>query len=114
MSDTPSLQALSPQAMVVAAEHHVIDKASKKFTRAFLLAILAGASIALAFCFYTTAVAALGDGPGKVGGGLFFALGLFLVVLLGGFIADLVIFDDDFRIQYVVQNGFVKSIAELV
>lgn len=32
----------------------------------------------------------------------------------GGFIADLVIFDDDFRIQYVVQNGFVKSIAELV
>ncbi len=51
MSDTPSLQALSPQAMVEAAEHHVIDKASKKFTRAFLLAILAGASIALAFCF---------------------------------------------------------------
>lgn len=84
MSDTPSLQALSPQAMVEAAEHHVIDKASKKFTRAFLLAILAGASIALAFCFYTTAVAALGDGPGKVVGGLFFALGLFLVVLLGG------------------------------
>ena len=32
----------------------------------------------------------------------------------GGFIADLVIFDDDFRIQYVVQNGFVKSISELV
>lgn len=53
MSDTPSLQALSPQAMVEAAEHHVIDKASKKFTRAFLLAILAGASIALAFCFST-------------------------------------------------------------
>ena len=49
MSDTPSLLALSPQAMVEAAEHHVMDKASKKFTRAFLLAILAGASIALAF-----------------------------------------------------------------
>lgn len=32
----------------------------------------------------------------------------------GGFIADLVIFDDDFRIQYVVQNGFVKSAAELI
>ncbi|MGN0893488.1 MAG: N-acetylglucosamine-6-phosphate deacetylase [Succinivibrio sp.] len=32
----------------------------------------------------------------------------------GGFIADLVIFDDDFKIQYVVQNGFVKSIAELI
>lgn len=25
MSDTPSLQALSPQAMVEAAEHHVMD-----------------------------------------------------------------------------------------
>lgn len=36
MSDTPSLLALSPQAMVEAAEHHVMDKASKKFTRAFL------------------------------------------------------------------------------
>lgn len=33
MSDTPSLLALSPQAMVEAAEHHVMDKASKKFTR---------------------------------------------------------------------------------
>ncbi|MGN0915577.1 MAG: N-acetylglucosamine-6-phosphate deacetylase [Succinivibrio sp.] len=32
----------------------------------------------------------------------------------GGFIADLVIFDDDFKIQYVIQNGFVKSIAELM
>ena len=32
----------------------------------------------------------------------------------GGFIADLVIFDDDFKIQYVVQNGFVKSVAELI
>lgn len=31
-----------------------------------------------------------------------------------GFIADLVIFDDDFKLQYVVQNGFVKSVAELI
>ncbi|MBR1612586.1 MAG: formate transporter FocA [Succinivibrio sp.] len=84
MSDTSPLQALSAAAIAQAAEHHAYDKASKKFKRAFLLAILAGAAIALAFCFYTTAVAALGDGTGKIVGGLFFALGLFLVVLLGG------------------------------
>ncbi|MGN0903455.1 MAG: formate transporter FocA [Succinivibrio sp.] len=84
MSDNFDLTALSPAKIAEAAEHHAIDKATKKFTRAFMLAILAGAAIALAFCFYTTAVAALGDGPGKIAGGLFFALGLFLVVLLGG------------------------------
>ncbi len=32
----------------------------------------------------------------------------------GGFMADLIIFDDDFRIRYVVQNGFMKSSAELL
>lgn len=31
-----------------------------------------------------------------------------------GNIADLIVFDDDLKIQYVVQNGFVKSIAELM
>ena len=32
----------------------------------------------------------------------------------GGFIADLIIFDDGYKIQYVVQNGFVKSTSELM
>ncbi len=32
----------------------------------------------------------------------------------GGFIADMVVFDDDFKIQYVIQNGYVKNIVELV
>lgn len=32
----------------------------------------------------------------------------------GGFIADLVIFDDDFKVQFVVQNGFVKTASELM
>ena len=32
----------------------------------------------------------------------------------GGFIADLVVFDDEFKIQYVVQNGYVKNSLELV
>lgn len=32
----------------------------------------------------------------------------------GGYVADLIIFDDDFRIRYVVQNGFIKNSAELL
>lgn len=32
----------------------------------------------------------------------------------GGFMADLIIFDDDFRIRYVIQNGFLKTSAELL
>jgi len=32
----------------------------------------------------------------------------------GGFIADMVVFDDEFKIQYVVQNGYVKSSAEMI
>ncbi len=32
----------------------------------------------------------------------------------GGYIANLIIFDDDFRIRYVVQNGFLKTSAELL
>lgn len=84
MSENSSVNALSASQLVEAAEHHAFDKATKSFKRAFLLAILAGAAIGFAFCFYTTAVAALGSGAGKIAGGLFFALGLFLVVLLGG------------------------------
>ncbi len=32
----------------------------------------------------------------------------------GGFMADLIIFDDDFRIRYIIQNGFLKTSAELL
>ena len=32
----------------------------------------------------------------------------------GGFIADMVVFDDEFKIQYVVQNGYVKNSLELI
>lgn len=31
-----------------------------------------------------------------------------------GFMADLIIFDDDFRIRYIIQNGFMKNSAELL
>lgn len=32
----------------------------------------------------------------------------------GGYMADLIIFDDDFRIRYVIQNGFLKTSSELI
>ena len=32
----------------------------------------------------------------------------------GGFMADLIIFDDDFRIRYIIQNGFLTTSAELL
>lgn len=32
----------------------------------------------------------------------------------GGFMADLIIFDDDFRIRYIIQNGFLKTSVELL
>ena len=32
----------------------------------------------------------------------------------GGYRADLIVFDDEFRIRYVVQNGFIKNSAELL
>lgn len=31
----------------------------------------------------------------------------------GGFMADLIIFDDDYTIRYVIKNGFLKNIAEI-
>ena len=31
----------------------------------------------------------------------------------GGYVADLIIFDDDFVIRYVIKNGFLKNIAEI-
>ncbi len=31
-----------------------------------------------------------------------------------GFVADLIVFDDDFKIRYIIQNGFLKSSAELL
>ncbi|MBQ9275778.1 MAG: N-acetylglucosamine-6-phosphate deacetylase [Succinivibrio sp.] len=34
--------------------------------------------------------------------------------IAGGYIADLVIFDDDYRIRYVLQNGFMKNIGEIL
>ena len=31
-----------------------------------------------------------------------------------GYRADLIVFNDDFKLRYVIQNGFLKTIAELL
>ncbi|WP_406545821.1 formate transporter FocA [Succinimonas sp.] len=72
---------LSAAETAKAAESITEHKANRPSWQAFLMAINAGAFIALAFMFYTTALA---DGHGKLVGGLCFSLGLMLCVLLSG------------------------------
>ncbi len=72
---------LSSEETALASEHLTEHKANRPDRQAFLMAINAGAFIALAFMFYTTALA---DGHGKLIGGLCFSLGLMLCVILSG------------------------------
>jgi len=72
---------LKPEAIAAIAEDVVHGKATKPAQKAFFLAITAGAFIAIAFVFYVTALA---TGNNKLVGGICFALGLILCVMLGG------------------------------
>lgn len=76
-----NLCCLSPEGIAKASESITEHKATKPFFKCLLMAINAGAFIALAFMFYTTCLA---DGHGKLVGGLCFALGLILCVIMGG------------------------------
>src|SRR5574344_1640289 len=72
---------LTSEELAKASESITEHKATKPFWKALLMAINAGAFIALAFMFYTTALA---DGHGKLIGGLCFSLGLIFCVILSG------------------------------
>ncbi len=72
---------LAPDQIAKSSEMITEHKANKHPYKALLMAINAGAFIALAFMFYTTALA---DGHGKLIGGLCFSLGLILCVCVGG------------------------------
>ncbi|GLS89980.1 formate transporter FocA [Psychromonas marina] len=64
-----------------------VAKQKKAFSNSLILAIFAGAFIAIAFVFYTTVTTGAGDAPWgimKLAGGLAFSLGLVLVVVCGG------------------------------
>ncbi|MBP2293785.1 formate/nitrite transporter family protein [Azospirillum rugosum] len=83
----PSLDALLPDAIAVAAENLGVKKASYDTATLFALAILAGAFIALGGLFATVAMSGaegmMPYGVTRLLGGLVFSLGLILV-LVGG------------------------------
>ena len=79
--------ALLPPEMAKKAEDVGVAKATKHPRTTFLLAIMAGAFIGIAFIFYavvTTGNESMGWGANKMLGGLAFSLGLMLVVVNGG------------------------------
>jgi formate transporter len=72
--------------MACKAEVIGVAKAKLDFLSTFMLAVLAGAFIALGACFYTTALTGIPKslvGPARMLGGLPFSLGLILVVVGG-------------------------------
>jgi formate transporter len=83
----PNFDALLPPAMAVKAEQVGISKANLEAINTFLLAVLAGAFIALGAVFATTVTAGasgvLPYGLTKLLGGIVFCLGLILVVIAG-------------------------------
>jgi formate transporter len=83
----PTFDALLPPAMAAKAEQVGVNKAGLETTNTFMLAILAGAFIALGAVFSTTITAGasgvLTYGVTRLLGGLVFCLGLILVVVAG-------------------------------
>jgi len=76
-----------PHSIVKEAEEYGYHKIEKSFKQSFLLAISAGAFIAIAFVFYITVTTGAGDAPWGImrfAGGLAFSLGLILVVICDG------------------------------
>jgi formate transporter len=83
----PTFDALLPPAMAVKAEQVGVNKANLEAINTFMLAVLAGAFIALGAVFATTVTAGASGvipfGVTKLLGGLVFCLGLILVVIAG-------------------------------
>ena len=83
----PNIDALLPGEMALKAEGIGVTKANLPFAKTFLLAVLAGAFIAMGAIFATTVTAGAGGilsfGVTKLLGGLVFCLGLILVVVGG-------------------------------
>lgn len=79
------LDAFNPQEVAFKVEGVGVKKAQLTFLPMFVLAILAGAFIALGAIFYVVAITGNGIGGGfnRIIGGLAFSLGLILVVVAG-------------------------------
>lgn len=111
--DQPTVQidALLPPAMAQKAEDLGVKKAAMPFVKMFLLAILAGAFIAMGAVYCTLVLAgssALPYGVARLLGGLVFSLGLILVVVAG---AEL--FTGNNLIVMAWASGKVKTAALL-
>ena len=81
-----NFEPLIPAEIAEKAEAVGVKKAAMNFSSTFLLAVLAGAFIALGAIFYTTVTtgsSALPFGVAKLLGGMAFSLGLILVVIAG-------------------------------
>ena len=86
LEGVPGIDALLPPAMARRAEEAGVRKAAMAPVGLFVLAVLAGAFIALGGVFATTALAGTGAtpwGPARVLAGFAFSLGLILVVVGG-------------------------------
>ena len=86
LEGVPGIDALLPPAMARRAEEAGVRKAGMAPLGLFVLAVLAGAFIALGGVFATTALAGTGAtpwGPARVLAGFAFSLGLILVVVGG-------------------------------
>lgn len=83
--DVSTIDARSPQMIADKVRQSGVLKANLPAMKLFVLAILAGAFIALGALFYTLVVAdsAFGAGPTRMLGGIAFSLGLVLVVIAG-------------------------------
>ncbi|MDA1195387.1 MAG: formate/nitrite transporter family protein [Planctomycetota bacterium] len=85
--EPPAFDALLPHAMAEKAEQAGVAKAALPFVPLFLLAVLAGAFIALGAVFYTVVTTGAAEGTwfglARLLGGLAFCLGLILVVVAG-------------------------------
>ncbi len=80
------IDAYSPKEMACKAETIGVTKANLGFLSSFMLAVLAGAFIAFAACFFTTCITGIPTkllGPARLVGAIPFSLGLILVVVAG-------------------------------
>lgn len=84
---TDSATLLPPAAIIAAIDDSMVAKAHKPRSTTFLLAIMAGAFIALGFIFYTSTQMGASDyawyGLTKTVGGVAFSVGLALVIFTG-------------------------------
>lgn len=86
-ADNSLLEAMQPASAFRRLEEAMIDKTNRLPSKTYLLAVMGGVFISIAFVFYITVTTSTGNVPfglSRFVGGLAFSLGLILVVICGG------------------------------